>query len=138
MSSTYISTELRKRVFQRAKGACEYCLVLEQFSLSSFAIDHIIAEKHGGQTQSENLALSCPSCNLYKGSDIASIDPETGSLARFYNPRRDEWAEHFLLTGGTLIPLSAIGRVTTRILRLNRVERVEERRLLSDIGLLRG
>ncbi|MBX3436655.1 MAG: HNH endonuclease [Planctomycetaceae bacterium] len=37
--------------------------------------DHIIAEKHGGETTAENLALACFDCNWFKGSDIASLDP---------------------------------------------------------------
>jgi hypothetical protein len=31
-------------------------------------------------TESENLALSCPCCNRFKGSDLGSIDPETQQL----------------------------------------------------------
>lgn len=84
--SSYVSVELRKQVYERANGCCEYCLMPEQLSLISFAIDHIIAEKHDGQTLTENLALSCPPCNQHKGSDIASIDPDTGQLSAFYNP----------------------------------------------------
>ncbi|WP_408103981.1 HNH endonuclease [Tolypothrix campylonemoides] len=32
-----------------------------------------MAVKHGGETTAENLALSCLSCNRYKGSDFATI-----------------------------------------------------------------
>jgi hypothetical protein len=52
----------------------------EKLSLASHQVDHIIAEKHGGQTLAENLALSCSLCNQAKGSDIASIDPDTRGL----------------------------------------------------------
>ncbi len=77
---TYISTALRQAVYARAKGCCEYCLVPENFALASHEIDHIIAEKHGGKTIDENLALSCTICNKHKGSDIASIDPDPKKL----------------------------------------------------------
>lgn len=109
----------------------------EKLSLISFAIDHIVAEKHGGKTQADNLALSCPLCNQYKGSDIASIDPDTGELSAFYNPRTDNWVEHFSINGAMFPPLSAKGRVTAKILKLNRAERIAERRLLAEAGLLK-
>ena len=138
MSSSYISKELRKQIYDRAQGFCEYCLAPAQLSLISFPIDHIIAEKHGGETKSENLALSCPLCNRYKGSDIASIDPKTRQLSAFYNPRKDKWIEHFSLTDAALLPLSSKGRVTEKILRLNQPERIKERRLFAQAGFLKA
>lgn len=136
MSSSYVSAKLRRQVYKRANDCCEYCLMPEQFSLITFSIDHIIAEKHGGQTQLENLALSCPVCNQYKGSDIASIDPETNKLCALYHPRADNWIEHFFFEKAVLQPLSAKGRVTVRILRLNQANRIKERQLLYTAGLL--
>jgi 5-methylcytosine-specific restriction endonuclease McrA len=80
MSSTYIPSALRRLVCERAKGCCEYCLIFEVTAFVPHEIDHIIAEKHGGLTEAENLALSCTLCNKHKGSDIASIDPDTGEV----------------------------------------------------------
>jgi len=74
MSITYISPQLRRAVTERAGDCCEYCRISQSDQFFVFEIDHIIAEKHGGQTLSENLCLSCPDCNAFKGSDIASID----------------------------------------------------------------
>lgn len=82
MSRTYISATLRRTVSDRAQNCCEYCLIPEMLALASHQVDHIIAEKHGGATTTENLALSCPLCNQAKGSDIASIDPDTGDTVR--------------------------------------------------------
>jgi hypothetical protein len=48
MSSTYILVTLRQQVYQWANGCCEYCLMPEQLSLVSYAIDHIIAQQHSG------------------------------------------------------------------------------------------
>lgn len=95
--------------------------------------DHIIAEKHGGPGF-ENLALACFQCNRFKGSDIASIDTDTGTLVPLFNPRTEEWREHFALKLGKIIPLSARGRVTVKLLKLNRPERVEVRNTLVDLG----
>lgn len=54
----------------RARFACEYCLMPEISVLVPHEIDRVIAEKHGGQTDENNLALSCTICNKYKGSDL--------------------------------------------------------------------
>jgi HNH endonuclease len=134
--SSYIPSTLRKLVYERANGCCEYCLFPEAFSLAPHEIDHIIAEKHGGLTEATNLALSCVLCNKHKGSDIASIDPETGNLSPLYHPRLDQWSEHIQLNAAEFIPLTSVGRVTVRLLQLNRSARVEERKLLIKAGLL--
>ncbi|MDJ0800102.1 MAG: HNH endonuclease signature motif containing protein [Calothrix sp. MO_167.B12] len=136
MSKAYVSAALRRLVYDRAKGACEYCLIPEIAVLVSHEIDHVIAEKHGGQTNENNLALACTICNKYKGSDLASIDPINGEIVRLYQPRCDRWCEHFRLEDGEIIPLTSIGRVTVRLLQMNRPERVEERRLLLQANAL--
>jgi len=50
-------------VYQRAGGCCEYCLIPEAVAFANHEIDHIIAQKHGGPTEADNLALSCVLCN---------------------------------------------------------------------------
>jgi 5-methylcytosine-specific restriction endonuclease McrA len=86
MSLTRVEPTLRERVRQRAKGICEYCLLAEAHGFLSFEVDHVIAEKHRGQTVFSNLAWSCFDCNRFKGSDVASFDPATGKLTRLFNP----------------------------------------------------
>lgn len=136
MSKGYISVSLRRLVCNRANHACEYCLIPEIAVLVSHEIDHVIAEKHGGKTEESNLALACTICNKYKGSDLASIDPINGEIVILYQPRRDRWSDHFKLEKGEIIPLTAIARVTVRLLQMNRLERIEERRLLSQANVL--
>ena len=137
MSKTYIPVALRRQVYERAKGYCEYCLIPDAATFAPHEIDHIIAEKHGGRTEAENLALSCTLCNKHKGSDLASVDPETGEIVPLYNPRQNLWNEHFCLSGAEFVPLTAIGRVTIQLLQLNRSDRVEERQLLLEAGMIR-
>lgn len=132
--TTYISAEMRRRVIERAGGCCEYCLLSQEDSTFSFEIDHIIAEKHEGATTLENLSLSCPNCNNFKGSDIASIDRETGQLVFLFNPRVNIWSEHFRLVGAFIEPLSAEGRVTVKLLKLNLPEHITEREGLISLG----
>src|SRR5207247_5166116 len=99
-------------------------------------VDHIIAEKHGGQTDADNLALSCIVCNKRKGSDLTSIDPVSGAIVPLFHPRKDRWSSHFQLVGGRVEPLTAIGRATVRLLQLNDPDRVEEREALLAAGLI--
>ncbi|XWK86893.1 MAG: HNH endonuclease signature motif containing protein [Phormidium sp.] len=136
MSRTYIPSALRQLVYDRAKGCCEYCLIPETASFAKHEIDHIIAEKHGGLTEAENLAFSCTVCNKHKGSDLTSIDPETNQITPLYNPRRDRWLDNFQLSNAQFIPLTSIGRVTIRLLQLNHPDRVKERELLIAANLL--
>jgi hypothetical protein len=136
MSRTYISAELRRLVRARAQERCEYCLVPEAATFATHAVDHVVAEKHGGQTDSANLALSCAPCNLRKGSDLTSIDPESGAIVPLFHPRRERWRDHFRLKNGRLEPLTPTGRVTVQLLQLNHPDRVEERGLLVKAGLL--
>jgi hypothetical protein len=100
-------------------------------------VDHIIAEKHGGLTEPDNLALACALCNKHKGSDLTSIDPLTGEIVLLFNPRRDRWLDHFRLVGPLLTPLTATARVTIRLLRLNHPNRIAERELHLAAGLLK-
>lgn len=136
MSKSYITAALRHQVHHRADACCEYCLIPELAVLVAHEIDHVIAEKHGGQTVLDNLALACTSCNKYKGSDLASIDPFDGEMMRLFQPRRDRWDEHFRLSGGEILPLTAIGRVTVRLLQFNRSERIAIRQVLAEAGVL--
>jgi hypothetical protein len=126
-----IDVRLRESVRQRANGFCEYCRIPERLTLAEHEIDHVIALKHGGQTVAENLALSCTICNRYKGSDIASIDPGTGQLTPLFHPRLDDWDDHFTILHGELQALTAKGRVTIKLLQLNRPTRIKERQLLQ-------
>src|SRR5580704_10083899 len=133
-----ISAALRSEVRSRAENRCEYCLTPELVSLIGHELDHIIATKHGGQTDLANLALCCALCNKHKGTDIASIDRETSELVRLFNPRLDHWSDHFELQGPRLIGRTAVGRVTSRLLQWNRVERLKERSMMIQAGLLTG
>ena len=84
---SYVSASVRRVVTRRAREQCEYGRFPQMASLFTFEMEHIIAEKHDGITNAENLALSCPYCNRFKGTDLGSIDPETQQLTPFFNPR---------------------------------------------------
>jgi len=122
VTAARISSALRKEVRERATRCCEY------------EPDHIIATKHGGESTIENLALACFDCNRFKGSNIASIDPYSGELTQLFDPRKQEWTEHFSIAGGRIGPRTAVGRVTEIVLKLNLQRRVEVREILASVG----
>jgi hypothetical protein len=129
-----VPSPLRRVVWERAVGRCEYCLIFEEDFLAPHEPDHIIAEQHGGPTTAENLALGCILCNRRKGPNIASIDPKTGKRAFLFNPRQEKWSEHFKLESTRIVGLTASGRATVALLRLNLPERIESRELLMRAG----
>jgi len=137
MVTVYILAELRRLVYKRARGRCEYCLTPEIAGFSVHEYEHIIARKHGGATTADNLALSCALCNRRKSSDLAAIDPQSGEIIRLFHPRRDRWQKHFRLEESKIIPLTAIGRATANLLQFNTVERIEERDQLITLGFFR-
>jgi hypothetical protein len=132
--TTYVPASIRRLVIERANNRCEYCLFPQSASLFALEIEHIIAEKHRGETISENLALACPQCNRLKGSDIASIDPVSNQITPLFHPRQQRWREHFSLSGVQIIPQTPEGRVTTFLLQFNHPDRLAERQILIDIG----
>jgi hypothetical protein len=135
MTNNAISFSLRQLVIERAQGRCEYCLIHQDFSIYTHEIDHIIAVKHGGQTLSENLALSCLPCNRHKGSDFATLDPNNGEIIRLFNPRLQVWDEHFTLKNAEIIGITDIGQATSRLLMFNTSSRMRSRQSLSDQNL---
>jgi hypothetical protein len=134
VTPTQLPAALRRLIRERAALRCEYCLLAEDDAFLPHESDHIVAVKHGGATEASNLALACFDCNRYKGSDLASLDPETGLLTPLFNPRIDDWPAHFAIEGGMIIPRTSSARVTVTLLRLNLLVRVEVRDELANLG----
>ena len=127
---------LQAEVRVRAQGRCEYCQSPESFTRVPFQFDHVIPQKHGGPTTLDNLALSCFFCNTRKGPNLSGLDPQTGELTRLFHPRQDRWQDHFRWEGPVLVGLTAIGRVTIRVLDINRADAVIVRRSLQMEGVV--
>lgn len=132
MSVTYIPVALRRLVEERAFNRCEYCLLPAGVAFFPHEIDHVIPEKHGGVTKADNLALTCWRCNRHKGTDLGSFDPETGAFSFLFNPRLQEWVEHFIFSELALVGLTSQGRTTVKLLQMNSDERLAERRRLQS------
>jgi hypothetical protein len=130
VSITHIPTALRRLVIERAENRCEYCLLPAGVAFFPHEVDHVIAEKHGGKTEAENLAFACWRCNRRKGSDLGSFDPQTQNFNLLFNPRRQVWTEHFAFQAEQIIGLTPEGRTTVNLLLLNTDERLAERCIL--------
>lgn len=126
---------LRELVRQRANFRCEYCRVPEQLSTHQFEIDHIRARKHHGRTVFSNTCFSCARCNGAKGPNVAGFDPDTEDLVPLFNPRSDDWRDHFCWEGPVLVGLTAVGRVTIDVLNINEEDRLDQRQQLLRLGV---
>jgi hypothetical protein len=119
--SSYVNAALRRLVAVRADFLCEYCLMHEDDAVFGCEVDHIISEKHGGPTDAENLAYACTFCNGYRYNFTTAVDPHTQTVVPLFNPRTQQWAEHFLWTadGVRIVGTSPIGRATCSRLDVN-------------------
>lgn len=129
---TYIPDPLRALVIARAKSQCEYCLLHADYAFYTHEVDHIIPEQHLGETTEDNLCYSCLQCNRSKGANFNSFDPQTRDVTFLFNPRTDNWAEHFELDDARIVPKTAIGRVIELILNFNNRKRLEHRTILFE------
>ena len=131
---TDVPERLRRQVRERAHGYCEYCLMPDTVANLPHEPDHLIAEKHGGSTTFDNLAWACFFCNRHKGSDIASIDTQTGRIVELFNPRKQQWKRHFHLNGPRIDGITASGRATAALLQFNLQQRIGDRLNLITTG----
>jgi hypothetical protein len=129
-----MNAKLKKLVWERARGQCEYCHMAQEYDELWFEIDHIMPRKHGGQSHSENLALACFYCNNRKGPNLAGIDPLTGKTVPLFHPRLQTWRRHFQWVGAFLVGKTQTGRATISVLDINLQERVTLRGELIRIG----
>jgi hypothetical protein len=97
-------------------------------------VEPIVARQHLGGNAEDNLALACDRCNLFKGTNLSGIDPESSELTRLFDPRRDIWEEHFELRVHEIVGLSRIGRTTVRLLQFNTETRVRLRAVVIAAG----
>ena len=136
MSEKYIPAKVKRKVQLAAKGLCEYCFCLESNSISPFHFDHIVPTSLGGISVYENLARSCGGCNNAKSNYIVGLDPLTRQSVPLYRPREDEWSTHFRWSDDylTIIGITATGRATIEVLRLNRKGVVNMRKLTVTTG----
>ena len=132
-----IDAALRELVVERAKRRCEYCQIPQSaVTFRAFHVEHIRARQHGGNDNASNLCLACHRCNAYKGPNLTSVDPDTQAVVPLFNPRQQDWAEHFGFRNAEIVGLTEVGRATVSLLRVNDEQRVALREELLALGQL--
>lgn len=121
MTSAHIPKRLREQIAAEAGHRCGYCLTPQDHTAMPMEIEHIVPRAAGGPSVQDNLWLACPLCNGHKATQTHGVDPETEERIPLFNPRRQTWREHFTWSadGTHIIGLTACGRATVVVLRLN-------------------
>jgi len=124
-------------VAARAGHRCEYCHAPEAIFNFPFEVEHIDPTSRLGSDESDNRALACRSCNLFKSDQLSGFDEVSQLEVRLFHPRRDRWEEHFAVDtdGATILGLTPIARVTIELLRLNADSQVHARKSWARLGL---
>lgn len=126
---------LARLVRERARGRSEFCRMHSALQGAEFHIDHVIPTSKGGSDEFDNLALACVSCNLVKSDHLSFVDPETSIAVTAFNPRLNEWNDHFRIDAHQLFGLTPIGRATIAALKLNSPNRILIRTAEELLGL---
>lgn len=136
MSRRKIPPALAKKIREQAHFRCGYCLLSESLVGIQLEFEHLIPVGAGGQTVEENLWLSCRNCNGFKHAQTVAADPESGTVVSLFDPRRQNWNEHFSWNenGAEIIGLTPAGRATVLALKVNRPMIVAARRLWVSAG----
>jgi HNH endonuclease len=136
VSRSKLSEITQAQVRQRSGHLCEFCHASEKWQYVKFTVDHTVPLSLGGSDGLENLALACFHCNRRKTNRLTAIDPQSGKDVPLFNPRQDNWPEHFIWSrdGRLIIGLTATGRATVATLALNRERVIAIRSADLEIG----
>jgi hypothetical protein len=123
--------ETVRRVHNHAAYRCEYCQAAQRIIGQSMHVEHI---KPDG---SDDLCLSCPTCNLSKAKVTTTHDPDMGKMTERFNSRKQGWSEHFRWAeNGTVVQaITPTGRATVARLRMNLPRLIESRSIWVYSGV---
>lgn len=121
MPSRPISDTLYQSVAHDARSECGYCRAPQRALPYRLEIEHLLPSSLGGGDERDNLWLSCHKCNKLRSNRVSGTDPLTQQEVPLFNPRQNNWHEHFAWEGGGqyVVGRTAIGRATVNALRLN-------------------
>ncbi len=124
-----VSSKLQAKVRSQAKNRCGYCLLPQEILMGKLEIEHLLPLAEDGTDEEENLWLACRDCNSYKSSKVYVFDEETEQKVRLFNPRTQNWHEHFKFNENQtkIIGKTACGRATVVALRMNEEQAVSAR-----------
>lgn len=125
---------IREFVYSRARGCCEYCQTCEINIGQALHVEHI---NPSGGDYPDNLCLACPNCNLSKAAAIEAVDPASGAEVALFNPRQQDWADHFAWdeSFAVILGVTSVGRATVARFKMNRPRIVLARRRWVQAGL---
>ena len=123
----------KQYVHERAQGYCEYCRTCEANIGQTMHVEHI---DPNGNDNPENLCLACPNCNFSKAVAVTAVDILTGEPVPLYNPRHQQWSDHFMWTENytQIQGRTATGRATVERLKMNRPRMVLARQRWVQAG----
>lgn len=135
-ANRYINETTQNQVRKRARYLCGYCHASEQWQYVVFTVDHVIPLAKGGVNSIDNLALACFHCNRQKSDKVKVFDEHLLSEVPLFNPRTEQWTEHFIWSIDTLsiIGLTPTGRATVAALAFNRSRIINIRIADREIG----
>ena len=121
-----IPAAVQRRIRTQARNRCGYCLSPQSLVIGTLEIEHLLPQAKGGSDDETNLWLACSVCNKHKSDKIGAADPATGETVPLFNPRTQNWFEHFQWSedGLRVIGLTAVGRATVEALHLSDDPRV--------------
>jgi hypothetical protein len=131
-----ISDELKAKIRRQAKNRCGYCLTPQTIVSMPLEIEHLQPIAEGGTDDEENLWLACCNCNGFKHAKTLAVDPQTGVETPLFNPRRQNWNDHFEFSENRtrIIGKTECGRATVAAMKLNFELAVKARRIWASAG----
>jgi hypothetical protein len=74
---------------------------------------------------------------LRKGSNVSVISPDSNTEVRLFNPRNEQWHQHFLADpdSGIVNGITDIGKATVEKLMMNSASQLAARKLWIRLGL---
>ena len=119
MKRANIPDHIKVKVRQSARHRCGYCLLRQRYSPIVFQFDHYIPVSSGGTNEEENLWLACGNCNNAKSDKTEAFDSVINSTVTIFNPRTQNWNEHFEWNKEKIVGKTPCGRATVKALKLN-------------------
>jgi len=90
-----VTAKTQRIVRERAAARCEYCHADERWQFIRFTLDHVVPLSADDSDDADNLALACRNCNERRGNRTEAFDFTSQQIVSLFNPRRDEWSQHF-------------------------------------------
>lgn len=127
---------LRDEMYKKQNKLCAFCRIHVPISCVPMHREHIVHKDGHPQWTflPQNLCVSCPCCNIWKGTTEVLVDPQTRTYPqssdgfKIIHPFYDKYSDHIHLLGGVLYQgKTEKGNFTIETCHLFRVSLAEER-----------